>query len=233
MSTIADFNRIEDCDKIDPLCIDAYTDFDYDPNSETGICLHTPWGGNCLDLSDIVKAAETCTTLYLSPDENPNCLVYEPECGDNICIHGDDLSRIISMSKLKDVDQTNNVVDGDVYIYDGTLEKFKPYDLSNKITNINTAIQNINYAITNLRNRVTTLETTATDHETRIQAIETLLTKPTGAPDSATIAWGTINVYSDTNAVIDSGGSATSLDKTHGIYTHNLNNTAYGDELFG
>lgn len=233
MSTIADFNRIEDCDKIDPLCIDAYTDFGYDQNSETGICLHTPWGGDCLDLSDIVKAAETCTTLYLSPDENPNCLVYEPECGDNICIHGDDLSRIISMSKLKDVDQTNHVVDGDVYIYDGTLEKFKPYDLADKVTNINTAIQNINYAITNLRNRVTTLEATATDHETRIQAIETLLTKPTGAPNEATIAWGTINVYSDTNATIDSSGTATSLDKTHGIYTHNLNNTAYGDELFG
>ena len=233
MSTIADFNRIEDCDKIDPLCIDAYANFDYDPNNDAGICLHTPWGGNCLDLSDIVKTAETCTTLYLSPDENPNCLVYEPECGDNICIHGDDLSRIISMSKLKDVDQDNPATDGDVYMYDGQTDLFEPYDLKNTVTNINTAIQNINAAITNLRTRVTNLETAVADHETRLQTIEALLVKPTGAPNDAKITWGTINVYSDTNAVIDSSGNATSLDKTHGLYSHNLNNTAYGDELFG
>ena len=158
MSTVADFNRIEDCNKIDAQCIDAYVDFDFDPDNTTSICLHTSWGGNCLDLTDIVKEAETCTTLYLSPENNPNCLVYEPECGDNICIHGDEMSRIISMQYLKDVSQTTPPSEGIVYIYDEATNLFKPYDLKTTITNINTTLSNIQAAISNLQNRVSTIE---------------------------------------------------------------------------
>lgn len=222
MSTIADFNRIEDCDKIDPLCIDAYTDFDFDPDSDTGICLHTPWGGNCLDLTDIVKAAESCTTLYLSPDENPNCLVYEPEekCGDNICIHGDDLSRIISMQYLKDVTQATPPSDGIVYMYNETTNLFEPYDLKTTITNINTAIQNINQTLAN--------------HEGRLHQIELKLTPPADAPDNVKVVFGNINDYSDPNVVISEGsGTVTTLNKNHGLYTHTLASNAYGDEIFG
>lgn len=220
MSTITDFNRIEDCDKIDPLCIDAYADFDFDPDSDTGICLHTSWGGNCLDLTDIVKAAETCTTLYLSPEEDPNCLVYEPECGDNICIHGDDLSRIISMQYLKDVSQVTPPSDGIVYMYNESTGLFEPYDLKTTIGNINTAITNINAAITNLQNRVTT--------------IEQKLTPPADAPSDVKVVFGNINEYSDPNVVISEGsGTVTTLDKTHGLYTHTLASNAYGDEIFG
>ena len=220
MSTITDFNRIEDCDKIDAKCIDAYVDFDFDPTSDTGICLHTPWGGNCLDLTDIVKAAETCTTLYLSPEGNPNCLVYEPECGDNICIHGDDLSRIISMTKLKDVSQSNPIDDGNVYIFNGVTGKFEPYDLKTVISNINTAITNINAAISN--------------HENRIKSIEERLTPPEDAPEDVKVVFGNINEYSDPNVVISEGsGTVTTLDKTHGLYTHTLASNAYGDEIFG
>ena len=234
MSTIADFNRIDDCDKIDPRCIDGYLDFTYDAEEDpTTLCVKSSWGGDCIDLTNIVKTAETLTTLYLSPEENPNCLVYEPERGGNICIHGDDLSRIISMQKLKDVAQDLAMADGNVYMYDGTDDLFKPYDLKTTVTNINTAIQNINAAISNLQNRVTNLEASVADHENRLQTIEALLVKPTGAPSDAKLTWGTINVYSDTNAVVDNNGNATSLDKTHGLYSHNLNTTAYGDELFG
>lgn len=222
MSTIADFNRIDDCDKIDPLCIDAYTDFDFDPDSDTGICLHTPWGGNCLDLTEIVKNAESCTTLYLSPEEDPNCLVYEPEekCGDNICIHGDDLSRIISMQYLKDVTQDTPPSDGIVYMYNSETNLFEPYDLKTTITNINTAIQNINATLSN--------------HENRIQQIELKLTPPADAPENVKVVFGNINEYSDPNVVISEGsGTVTTLDKTHGLYTHTLASNAYGDEIFG
>lgn len=218
MSTIADFNRIDDCDKIDAKCIDAYVDFDFDQDSETGICLHTSWGDNCLDLTDIVKAAETCTTLYLSPEENPNCLVYEPECGDNICINGDDLSRIISMQYLKDVKQTQPS-DGIVYMYNSQTNLFEPYDLKTVIGNLNTAINNVNATFNNLNNRITRLEE--------------ILTPPSDLPDGAKVAWGTINLYSDHNAVIDGSGNVTSLDKTHGLYTHNLSTTALEDEIMG
>lgn len=222
MSTIADFNRIEDCNKIDPLCINAYTDFELDPDSDTGLCLHTPWGGDCLDLTSIVKAAETCTTLYLSPEENPNCLVYEPEekCGDNICIHGDDLSRIISMTKLKDVDQDTAPTDGSVYMYNGQTGMFEPFDLKNFVTNTNTAIQNINAAIANW--------------QSRIENVEAKLTPPSDAPLDVKVVFGNINEYSDPNVVISEGsGTVTTLDKTHGLYTHTLASNAYGDEIFG
>lgn len=220
MSTIADFNRIEDCDKIDPLCIDAYVDFEFDPDNETGICLHTPWGGGCLDLEDIVKAAETCTTLYLSPDTNPNCLVYEPECGDNICIHGDDLSRIISMQYLKDVDQTTPPSDGIVYMYNGTTHMFEPFDLKGALYNIGVDIQNINSAITN--------------HGNRISALELKLTPPADAPSDVKVVFGTVNAYYDPNVVISEGsGTVTTLDKNHGLYTHTLASNAYGDSIFG
>lgn len=222
MSTISDFNRIEDCNKIDPLCIDAYTDFELDPDNDAGLCLHTPWGGDCLDLTSIVKAAESCTTLYLSPDENPNCLVYEPEekCGDNICIHGDDLSRIISMQYLKDVDQTTPPSDGIVYMYNSQTNLFEPYDLKTTVNNINSAISNINAAITNLGNR--------------LSIIEAMLTPPAGAPDNVRVVFGNINDYSDPNVVISEGsGTVTTLDKTHGLYSHALASNAYGDEIFG
>lgn len=220
MSTVADFNRIEDCDKIDSQCIDAYADFDFDPDNETGICLHTSWGGNCLDLTNIVKTAETCTTLYLSPEEDPNCLVYEPECGDNICIHGDDLSRIISMQYLKDVAQDEAPTDGIVYMYNETTHLFEPYDLKTALANLTTAVQNINAAITNLQSRVTTLEQK--------------LTPPADAPENVKVVFGNINEYSDPNVVISEGsGTVTTLDKTHGLYTHTLASNAYGDEIFG
>lgn len=219
MSTIADFNRIDDCDKIDALCIDSYTDFDFDPDNDTGICLHTPWGGNCLDLEGIVKTAETCTTLYLSPEENPNCLVYEPECGDNICIHGDDLSRIISMQYLKDVSQTTPPSDGIVYMYNSETNLFEPYDLKTTITNINTAIQNINATLSN--------------HEGRLQTIEEKLTPPANTPEDARVLFGNINILSDYNAAVNSSGVATTLNRTHGVYGHDANQDIAYDQLMG
>ena len=218
MSSVTDFNRIDDCDKISADCINA--EMKWEQTGDTTVCLYTSWGDFCIDFEEIVKNAETCTTLYLSPEENPNCLVYEPECGDNICITGDELSRIISMTKLKDVDQTTAPTNGDVYIYDSITNLFKTYNLSDFITNYNTTIQNLNQAITNLQNRVTTLETK--------------LTPPADAPEGVKVVFGNINEYSDPNVVISEGsGTVTTLDKTHGLYTHTLATNAYGDEIFG
>lgn len=241
MSTISDFNRIEDCNKIDPLCVNAYNSLNIDG---TKITSSTPWGESSVDIEDAVSESQTLTKLSLSPDDEPNCLVYEPEYGESDCIHGDDLSEIISMEKLKDVVKTPQINDGEVYIYsDG---KFVPFDITTALFNINNAISNINASIGHLSNRTTTLETAVSNHTSRIQTlegkvqtlegkvqtIETTLTKPTGTPNDAHVVWGNINVYSDTNATIDSSGAATSLDKTHGLYTHNTSTNAYGDELF-
>lgn len=221
MSTISDFNQIDDCDKIDPGCIDAYHEFTYNQDeAPTTLCDKSSWGGGCIDLTPIVKAAETLTTLYLSPEENPNCLVYEPERGDNICIHGDDLSRIISMRYLKDVDQSTPPSDGIVYMYNSETGLFEPYDLKTTIQNIHIRLQNI--------------EQTLANHESRLQVIEEKLTPPADAPSNVRVVFGNINDYSDPNVVINEGsGTVSSLDKTHGLYTHLLANNAYGDEIFG
>lgn len=221
MSTVADFNRIEDCDKIDSQCIDAFSSLTLD---EEGIlCVETSWDKQCIDLAQAVKDYESCTSLYLSPEDNPNCLVYEKEerCGDNDCIHGDDLSRIISMQYLKDVTQTGEEPeDGIVYMYNEETHLFEPYDLKTTITNINTAIQNINQTLAN--------------HERRLQVIEEKLTPPADAPANVKVVFGNINDYSDPNVVINEGsGTVTTLDKTHGLYTHLLADNAYGDEIFG
>lgn len=222
MTNIDEFN-ISDCKKIDPNCINAYVDFHLDPDSETGLCLDTSWGGECLDLTNIVKAAETCTSLALSPEEDPNCLVYEGEC-ENYCINGDDLSRIISMTKLKDVDQDTSPSNGDVYIYRNG--KFYTFDLQTFVNNTGAQITNLQNAVQNLLTRVNTIET-------QIRPIVNRFEEFTNVPSNAKIMLGNINLYSDTNAVVNGSGTATSLDKSHGIYGHALNQDKAQDELFG
>lgn len=220
MSTVADFNRIDDCDKINSDCIDAFSEVTL--NEEGILCVETSWGKQCLDMHQMVRDHESCTSLYLSPEENPNCLVYEKEerCGDNDCIHGDDLSRIISMQYLKDVAQTGEEPeDGIVYMYNEQTHLFEPYDLKTTINNINIAIQNIQQTLAN--------------HEARITSIEEKITPPEGAPQNARIVHGVINIYGDANAVVDASGNATSLNKNYGLYSHSLNTSVNNDQLMG
>lgn len=210
MTTIDDFNYTNPCDKIDADCVDAFVDFHLNADLDTGLCLETSWGSACLDLEPIVKAGETVTTLYLSPEEDPNCLVFEREDGEKDCIHGDDLSRIISMQYLKDVDQETPPENGDVYIYnDG---KFYTFNLQEYMDNVAAQIQDIYNKINPILNRWEI---------------------PAGVPGNAKILLGNINVYSDRNAVINSDGTIASLDKTSGIYGHTLNEYWNEDEIFG
>ena len=216
MTNIDEFNH-DECCKTDSNCINAYTDFHLDPENPAGLCLETSWGGDCLDLTSIVKAAETVTTLHLSPAENPNCLEFEREDGQSDCIHGDDLSRIISMTKLKDVDQETAPTNGDVYMYNNG--KWYTFNLQDFVTNTNTTLGNLQAAITQIQNQ--------------IAPIVNRWALPNNVPDDAKIALCNINLYSDTGAVINSSGTATSLDKSRGIYGHDLNTDKAQDEIFG
>lgn len=216
MTNVDEFNH-DECCKTDANCINAYVDFHLNPENPAGLCLETSWGGECLDLTSIVKAAETVTTLHLSPVEDPNCLEFEREDGQSDCIHGDDLSRIISMTKLKDVDQETAPVNGDVYMYNNG--KWYTFNLQDFVTNTNTAISNLQAAVTQIQNQ--------------IAPIINRWLLPNQVPDDAKIMLGNINLYSDTNAVINSSGTATSLDKTHGIYGHGLDIDKAQDEVFG
>lgn len=216
MTNVDEFN-IRECDKIDSNCVNAYVEFKLDPNNATGLCLDTSWGGDCLDLSSIVKSGETVTSLELSPAEDPNCLVFNREDGQSDCIHGDDLSRIISMKYLKDIDQTNPFTDGDVLMYDnGTFVKFNLTDF-----------------ITALENRLGLIDGRINSINGALQNVLQYFSVPNDLPSDAKIAFSNINLYSDKNAVVNSSGVATTLDKTHGIYGHALATELTNDELFG
>ena len=224
LTNIDHFNHKE-CEKIDAKCVNAFVDFHIDPDSLTTLCLDTSWGGDCLDLTDLVRAAQTCTSLYLSPAEDPNCLVYEGEC-ETFCITGDELSRIISMQKLKDVDQTTSPTDGDVYMYDGDSNTFKTFNLQQFIDNLDIDLTAVWNAINNLRTRVTNLENA-------VQPIINHWHLPENLPDDAKIMLGNINLFSDYNATIDNTGIVTSLNRNHGIYGHDLTTDLPYDEIMG
>lgn len=212
MSNIDEFYH-KDCEKIDANCINAYVDYHLDEENPAGLCVNTSWGGDCLDLTSIVKAAETVTSLELTPTENPTCLTFNREDGQADCIHGDDLSRIISMTKLKDVDQTTAPVNGDVYIYKNG--KFYTFNLQQYMDDTANTINNMQAAIRQL------------------QVLLNYWQVPEGLPANAKIMLGNINLYSDTNAVINSNGTVQSLNKNNGIYGHDLDVDRAQDEIFG
>lgn len=212
MTNIDEFYH-KDCEKIDANCINAYVDYHLDEENPAGLCVNTSWGGDCLDLTSIVKAAETVTSLELTPTENPTCLTFNREDGQADCIHGDDLSRIISMTKLKDVDQTTPPVNGDVYIYKNG--KFYTFNLQQYMDDTANTINNMQAAIRQL------------------QVLLNYWQVPEGLPANAKIMLGNINLYSDTNAVINSDGTVQSLDKNNGIYGHDLDIDRAQDEIFG
>ena len=212
MSNIDEFYH-KDCEKIDANCVNAYFDYHLDEENPAGLCANTSWGGGCLDLTSIVKAAETVTSLELTPTENPTGLTFNREDGQADCIHGDDLSRIISMTKLKDVDQTTAPVNGDVYIYKNG--KFYTFNLQQYMDDTANTINNMQAAIRQL------------------QVLLNYWQVPEGLPANAKIMLGNINLYSDTNAAINSNGTVQSLNKNNGIYGHDLDIDRAQDEIFG
>lgn len=174
MTSIDEFYR-KDCEKIDASDVNAYLELHLDDQNPAKLVLDSSWGETSVDLTDAVKAAETVTHLSLVPDcDNPTSLQYDPERGDPDCITGDDLSRIISMTKLKDVDQNTPPVNGDVYIYNNG--KWYTFNLQSFVDNVNNTIDNINASITQILNRIA---------------------PPEGIPGNARIMYGNINIYSD------------------------------------
>ena len=157
----------KECNKIDANCVNAYLELKLDDQDPSKLILDHSWGETSVDLGPAVKGSETVTHMYLSPAEAPVALQYDPERGEPDCIHGDDLSRIISLSLLKDVDQVTKPVNGDVLIYrDGKWYTF-----------------NLTAALNTINNRLT--------------AIEQILAKPSGIPNNTRLVWGNINLYSD------------------------------------
>lgn len=243
-----DFNH-KDCKKIDAQCVDAYMELKLDELHPEELILSNSWEDSVVDLTPTVKAAETTTHLFLTPEDNPVALQYNAEHNAIDCISGDALSRIISMTKLKDVDQTTAPVQGDVYLYDG--EKFMTFNLTDFVNTVNNALETLANTVQNMQTtlnsygtRIGNLETAVNNHTTqisdlttrmgtaegnitnlqgRVGTIETTLTPPANAPSGIKVAWGNINLYSDKN---------NTNSKNSGLYTHNLNTNVVNDERF-
>lgn len=207
--TNIDYYNHSECDKIDADCINAYAELYLNKENDCEIILDTSWGKSTVDLTKAVKCGETCTELTLWPDDcaEPTMLKYIGECA-TYCIDGEDLSRIISLTKLKDVDQDDTATDGDTIIYDNG--EWKYFDLQGFIDSTNSAINNLEQTIDNLIRR--------------IRALEITLQRPDGIPSTSRVVWGNdINLYGD---------QTNTDDHTHGFFTHSINTNVTNDLYF-
>ena len=195
-----------DCEKVDPDCINAYATHYLNPENDCELILDTSWGKVDVDLTPAVKCGETCTELLLWPDEcaEPTSLKYIGECA-TYCIDGDDLSRIISLTKLKDVDQSTEPKNGDVLIFEDG--EWKYFDLRSFIADTNEKLGDLNQTISSMTSRIKNLELT--------------LKKPDGIPQDSVVVWGKdINLYSD----------QTNTDQhEHGFFTHDISKNVTND----
>lgn len=205
MATKSTEFNYKDCEKIDGRQVNAYIDAHLNPENVVELDIESTWGDVAVDLTDAVKAAETITHMELGSD----AIEYFAEDGHVDCIYGDDLSRIISMHLLKDVDITTPPANGDVYIFDENANKFVTFNLGQALDTIGGDITNLTAAINNLKSRVTN--------------IEQKLTPPDNAPSDVKVAFGNINIYGDyTNANL----------RTSGVYTHDPTTTIPNDQYF-
>lgn len=224
MTTSAREYNWKDCEKIDGRMVNAYVEASLDNEHPEILNINSTWGDNAVDLTPAVKAAETVTSLELVPtDTDTTDLQFNREDGGVDCISGDDLSRIISMAKLKDVDQTTAPTDGDIYIYDGDTNKFYTFNLTAALGDISTLVSNLTTRVQNLENNLTAMGNRVTSLEQNMQTVNTLLTKPSGIPDDAVVAWGNRNSIFDVS-------NTSSTD--HGIFTHDPSTTLIDDTYF-
>lgn len=232
MSCLEEINQNQ-CAGIDAQKIKAYFDLSLDEEDPTTLNLDTSWGMVCTNLTPAIKASETITHLLLTDTAlQYNREDYGREGAENDgidCIEGDALSRIISMTKLKDVSQTSPIMNGGVYMWDGSL--FQPFDLQTFVNQTNQAIASLNSAVNTLKaqvaglqQQVNNLDTRVTNNSNAIQNILSILAKPQGIPANSRLVWGTdINLYGDyTNT----------NNHQHGFFTHSISNDVNNDLYF-
>lgn len=208
----------KDCEKIDGRMVNAYVDAHLNEDDPFELDVETTWGDSVVNLSEAVKGAETVTRMELGS----NAIEYFAEDGHVDCIYGDDLSRIISMHLLKDVDITVPPENGDVYIYDGNKNKFVTFNLNSFITDVNQRITNLNTRVNNLEGAITTLTNKINTLTNKVNDIEGII--PFWPSDKTTkLARGDINLISD---------PSNTNNKAHGLFTHDKNTDKYADEYF-
>ena len=226
MSNITDFTSTP-CPKIDPWDIAASFELSLDPINTATLKLNTSWGCTAVDLTPAIKFAETITHLFITPEGSLqfNREDYGRDGAPNggvDCITGDELSRIISMKLLKDVDQTKPIQNGYVYMFNGITNLFEPYDLQTFVNNTNKTLAEHTAAISTLQADVTNIKTTLQLLTNRLTAIENAIYN-WNADKNTPIARGNINLYGD---------YANTGSKAKGLFTHDTNTNVSGDQQF-
>lgn len=224
MTNIDEFYRIE-CDKIDPNCINAYAKLLIDEENPCELVLDTSWGQEKVNLTEAVKCGETCTELLLYPDEceEPTVLKYLGECG-TYCIEGDDLSRIISLTKLKDVSQEKEPEEDDMLVFNGTKWEYR--NISEAGTDLEELTQKVNILTERLNSLTASFNTIVNQFATiqrEFNDLKNMIDRPEGIPEDARMVWGNINLYSDYTY-----GDL----RTSGFYTHSIDENKINDEYF-
>lgn len=217
-----------ECEKLDAGFVDAYVKHYLDPTNDTRLILDSSWGESEVDLTPAVKAAETITHLFLTPEENPralqfNCEDYGREGAENggvDCIEGDDLSRIISMRYLRDVDQNTPPRGGDVYMFDETTNLFYTFNLQDYMDKTDKRLDDLEEKVNDLEQTVNNLTTLVNNVNQRLKQVELAIAKPIWAPEDSRLAWASINdTYADD-------------PNNKGIYGHDPANNVVGDQQF-
>lgn len=250
------------CPKVDPWDIAASFELSLDPINPAMLNLETSWGCTKVDLTPAVKTAETITHLLLSPEGNPTALQFNREDygrdgvedGGFDCITGDELSRIISMQLLNDVNQLKQISDGLVYMWNGLTNLFEPWDLKTFATNTTNTLElhtgyinNLQADVTSLRNDLTLLTKRVTNLEARMTTAEAnitnLLQRMTtaenninnilsrlGAIENAIYNWSGDKITPIARGNINAYGDPTNSNShAKGIFTHSPNTNVTGD----
>lgn len=179
MSTNTQITRTS-CDGIDPLDVNAYFKLKLDELNSAVVRLETSWGCTDVDLSSAFSKNETITHLLLTPTAlQYNREDYGKEGAENggvDCIEGDDLSRIISLHLLKDVDQSQAFGNGDTLVYNSNIQMFQPFDLMTFVNNTNNTLAQHTSQITNLQNQVQSLQNQIDALTNRVSNLEKRMT---------------------------------------------------------
>lgn len=245
MTLLDELQRCE-CEKLDPLFVDAYAKHYLDPTNDTRLILDTPWGEDPVDLTPAVKGGETITHLFLTPEGNPRALQFNREdylregAGNQgiDCIEGDDLSRIISMRYLRDVDQSTPPRGGDVYMFNEVTNTFYTFNLQDYMdktdgrldelerrvddleSDLEGVRQTVNIFDTRIKDLQKQVDNFITETNNRLEKIEAAIAKPSWAPSDAVLVWGNI---------VDSYNASPT---TKGLFGHNPANNVVGDQRF-
>lgn len=220
MTTKDEFNSLE-CEKIDALDVDAYIDGRIDGGK---ITIVTPWGEATFNIEPIIAAFETVTHVKLVEGEDTGYIDYENENGEHECIDGAELARFIPLKQLRDMADGNDWRTGYAPVWDETAGKFvaryvntegsmdsRVTALENKVTVLQTTLQSTQESLNTALSTINSLRT-------RVDALETLTAKPEGIDPDATLTWGNVNVYTNT-------------DQSTGAYTHDPATSVTGDRI--